>query len=74
MSPAAYIISFPASASSVKVEDALRAAAVLGAVSAGTTEREHFIVIERSVELERFDRLTSEWRKSGMALVRPLGP
>ena len=74
MSPRAYIISLPASALSGKVEEALRDAAELGAISAGTSEREHFIVIGQSAELERFDRLTSEWRKCGVALVRPLGP
>jgi len=50
----------------------LRVAAELGAISVGTNDREHFVVIERSVDLERFDRLASDWQKSEMVVVRPL--
>ena len=50
----------------------LRAAAELGAISVGTNDREHFVVIERSADLERFDRLTPDWQKSEMVVVRPL--
>ncbi|MBS88504.1 hypothetical protein [Sphingobium sp.] len=72
MSPRAYIICFPASVAIGTVDEMLRAAAELGAISVGTNDREHFVVIERSADLERFDRLTSDWQKSEMVVVRPL--
>ncbi|MGA1809974.1 hypothetical protein VHN57_02215 [Sphingobium sp. WW5] len=72
MSPRAYIIFFPASVASGTVDEMLRVAAELGAISVGTNDREHFVVIERSVDLERFDRLASDWQKSEMVVVRPL--
>jgi len=50
----------------------LRVAAELGAISVGTNDREYFVVIERSADLERFNRLTSDWEKSEMVVVRPL--
>lgn len=50
----------------------LRVAAELGVISAGTKDREHFVVIGQSADLECFDRLTSDWQKSEMVVVRPL--
>lgn len=73
MSPRGYILSFSVTASSEQINNALRAATKLGAISPGTKDREHFIVISYLSEFERFKRVASEWQSSGMAFVRPLG-
>lgn len=74
MSPRAYILSFSARASSEQILETLRIATELGAISPGTKDREHFLVIDYLPKFERFERLSSEWQNSGMVLVRPLGP